>query len=55
MNLPTIIVGAIVAVIFIVVLIKEIKKYRHGGGCSCDCANCPSNCSCCAEDKKKKK
>ena len=55
MNLPTIIVGLIVAAIFITVLVKEIKKHKNGGGCSCDCPSCGCNCNCCPSQENEKK
>lgn len=53
MNLPTIIVGLIVAAIFITVVVKEIKKHKKGDGCSCGCAGCSMNCECCKDENAK--
>ncbi len=39
--LPTIIVAFIVGVIFIAIIVNEIKKRKSGqGGCSCGCGGC---------------
>lgn len=44
---PTIIVGAIVAAIFIAVIVKMIKDKKAGkSSCSCGCAGCPMSGSC---------
>lgn len=49
MNLPTLIVGAIVAILVITCLVYQIRRRRrNGGGCSCDCSSCGScSGSCC--------
>jgi len=39
MNLPTIIVSAIIAVAFLLIVINEIKKRKNGKGC-CSCSGC---------------
>ena len=39
MNIPTIIAIVIVAVIFIAIMVRQIKKIKSGA-CSCDCAVC---------------
>lgn len=39
--LPTIIVGGIIAVIFIAIIARGIKNIKNGkGGCSCGCNSC---------------
>lgn len=48
--IPTIIVAAIIAVIFIAIVVNEIKKRKSGkGSCSCGCENCGMGC----HDKEK--
>lgn len=46
MNLPTIIVSAIIAAIFVVIVISEIKKKKSGKGCGCGCSGCAMADSC---------
>jgi len=44
---PTIIVATIVAVIFVAIVVNEIKKKKSGkGGCSCggNCGACGMSC-----------
>ena len=56
MNLPTIIVLVIIAVLFAAVIINEIRKRRNGkGGCGCGCDSC-GGCAIkdiCHEEKEK--
>lgn len=41
MNPSTVIVGAIVLLIFLWIIIREIKNKKNGkGGCSCGCGGC---------------
>ena len=41
MNLPTIIVLAVIAAVVDAITVSEIKKRRSGkGGCSCGCGGC---------------
>ncbi len=41
MNFPTILVGLIVAVIFVAIIVSEIRKRKSGkGSCSCGCDGC---------------
>ncbi len=52
MNLPTLIVGTIVAIVFVACLVHEIKKRRKpGGSCSCDCSSCGSCGGSCCDHK----
>lgn len=47
MNLPTLIVAAVIAVIFLSIVITGIRNKKAGkGGCSCggNCANCGAGC-----------
>ncbi|NBJ88197.1 FeoB-associated Cys-rich membrane protein [Acutalibacter sp. 1XD8-36] len=47
MNLPTIIIGAIIAVIFAAIVIRGIIKRKRGeGGCGCGCSGCPNSAVC---------
>ena len=39
MNLPTIIVASVIAIVFIIIVAGEIKKRKNGKGC-CSCAGC---------------
>lgn len=59
-NLPSVIVLLIVAVLFVVILVKEIRKHKNGGGCSSCGGNCAACGMCChaetpvkSTDKKK--
>ena len=40
MNIPTIIVSLMIAVIFIAIVVNEVKKRKNGHGCSCSCGSC---------------
>ena len=41
MNAPTIIIAAIVAAVFVAIVVNEIKKRKSGrGSCSCGCGSC---------------
>lgn len=40
MNVPTIIVAAIVAAVFIAIVITDIRRRKKGAGCSCGCGSC---------------
>lgn len=49
MNLPTILIAAIVAIIFLAIVIAEIrnkKKGKHSCSCGGSCESCGMNCSC---------
>lgn len=52
MNLPTIIIAWIIAVVFAVILISEIRKRKKGGGCSCGCSDCAMSEICHKTDDK---
>ncbi len=46
-NMPTIIIGAIIAVIFVVIVIRGIIKRKRGErGCGCGCSGCPNSAVC---------
>jgi len=46
-NLPTILIGIIVAVLVVAVIARGAYNRRHGkGGCSCGCGSCPSQGLC---------
>jgi len=50
-NLPTIIGTAVVACIFIAIIVSRIKDRKNGkSGCSCGCEGC-SVCDSCHEKK----
>ncbi len=50
MNLPTIIVASIVAVIFLLIVIHEIRKRKAGkASCGGSCCSCGMSCSCHAQ------
>lgn len=54
MNWPTILIAAVVAVIFFAIVINEIRKKKQGkGSCSCggSCGACPMGGSCHSTDK----
>ncbi len=41
MNAPTMIIAAMVAIVFVAIVVHEIKKRKNGqGGCACGCGNC---------------
>lgn len=41
--IPTIIVGAIVAAVFVAIIVNEIRKKKKGiSSCGCGCENCAS-------------
>ncbi len=53
MNAPTILIGALVAIVFVAIVARGIYNRKHGkGGCSCGCGDCPSK-GMCHPDKKK--
>jgi len=53
MNVPTIIVSAIIAVIFFSIVIKGIINKKNGkGGCSCGCSGCGMSDICHGEKKE---
>ncbi len=46
-NLPTIIIGAIVAAVFIVIIVRGIRRRKWGeSGCGCGCSGCPNSALC---------
>lgn len=47
MNWPTVIIAALVAVIFIAIVAGEIRKRKKGeGSCSCGCGGCAMKDTC---------
>lgn len=51
-NMPTVIVGVIVAAVIALVIIKIIKDKKSGkGGCSCGCDGCSAGCNCHSDEK----
>ncbi len=53
MNLPTILVGLIVAAAFVLVIVFEIKKRKKGKGCNGGCSGCAMAGSCTQKKDKK--
>ena len=54
MNIPTIIVLAIVILAFAAIVTGEIKKFKKGkGSCSCGCAGCNMEGICHGEKAEK--
>ena len=46
-NLPTILIAAVIAVIFAAIVIRGIRKRRRGEtGCGCGCSGCPNSALC---------
>ena len=46
-NLPTIIIGGVIAVIFAAIVVRGIMKRRRGEtGCGCVCSGCPNSGVC---------
>lgn len=46
-NWSTILVGAIVLAIIVLIIAKMIRdKKNHKSSCGCNCANCPSSGAC---------
>ena len=55
MNLPTFIVAAIVAILFLAIVVKGIQNKKNGkGGCSCggSCGSCGMNGTCHSHNKQ---
>lgn len=51
-NLPTIIGAAVVAAVFIAIIVCEVKKRKSGkGSCSCGCSDCAMKDTCHGADK----
>ncbi len=45
--IPTIIIGAVIGIAFILVIAREIKNKKSGkGGCSCGCGGCAMKDAC---------
>lgn len=43
MNLPTLLIAALVAAIFAAIVINGVRKRKKGGrGCGCGCSGCPN-------------
>lgn len=54
-NLPTLLVGAVIAAVFAAIVIRgAIKRRRGEGGCGCGCSGCPNSGLCHKESKKQK-
>lgn len=55
MNLPTVIISAIIAIIFIAIVVTSIINRKKGKvSCSCagGCSGCTANGGCCGNTKK---
>ena len=47
MNWSTVIVAAMVAAVFIAIVVSEVRKRKSGkGGCGCGCSGCAMSDSC---------
>lgn len=43
MNLPTLLIAALVAAVFVAIVASGMRKRKKGGtGCGCGCAGCPN-------------
>ena len=43
MNLPTLLIAALVAAVFVAIVTSGVRKRKKGGtGCGCGCAGCPN-------------
>ncbi len=52
MDFPTILVGGLVAVIFVAIIVSEIRKRKSGkGSCSCGCSGCSMSDICHKEEE----
>lgn len=49
MNWPTIIIASLVAIVFVAIVVSEVRKRKSGkGACSCggSCGGCAGGCGC---------
>lgn len=49
MNWPTIIIASLVAIVFLAIVVAEVRKRKSGkGACSCggSCGGCAGGCGC---------
>ena len=52
MNLPTILVAAVIAVIVLMIVIRDILNRKKGkGSCSCGCSGCSMSDMCHGKSK----
>ena len=52
LNLPTILIAALIAAVFIAIVVKSIRDKKAGKhGCGCGCEGCGS-CNACHPDEK---
>lgn len=43
MNFPTLLLAALVAAVFLAIVVNGVCKRKRGGsGCGCGCAGCPN-------------
>lgn len=46
-NLPTLLIAGLIAVVFIAIVVRGVIRRRRGeGGCSCGCGSCPNSAIC---------
>ncbi len=47
MNLSTIIIAAVIAIVFVSIIVRGIYNRKHRkGGCGCGCGSCPNSGLC---------
>ena len=44
--MATFVISAIIAVVFVLIVVNEVKKRKNGGGCSCGCSGCSMSGAC---------
>lgn len=55
MNIPSIIIAAVIAVIFVAIIVREIRNKKKGKGtCSCGCGGCAMSNMCHGENSEDK-
>ncbi len=43
--IPTILIASLIAVLFVVIVVSEIRNVKKGkGSCGCSCSTCAMNC-----------
>lgn len=53
-NLPTILIAAVIALAFAAIVIRGIRRRKRGeGGCGCGCDHCPNSGLCHGRPEKK--
>ncbi len=46
MNLASVLIALVIAVLFVVIVVPAGRKKKRGGGCGGDCAGCGGACGC---------